>query len=69
MPSELARRSHGTLAAPAAGPIVPAVIADAGEKAGKRFVEFLTATIRNANTRQAYARAIGSSRSLGPSDR
>ena len=41
------------------GPILPAVIADAGEKAGKRFIEFLTATIRNGNTRQAYARAIG----------
>ena len=59
MPSELAKRSHGTVAAPTAGPILPAIIADAGEKAGKRFIEFLTATIRNANTRQAYARAIG----------
>ena len=59
MPNELAKRSHGTVAAPAAGPILPAIIADAGEKANKRFVEFLTATIRNANTREAYARAIG----------
>jgi len=59
MPSELAKRLHGTVAAPTAGPILPAVIADAGEKASKRFIEFLTATIRNANTRQAYARAIG----------
>jgi site-specific recombinase XerD len=41
------------------GSIVPAIIADAGQKAGKRFIEFLTATIRNGNTRQAYARAIG----------
>ena len=41
------------------GPIVPVIIADAGQKAGKRFVEFLTATIRNGNTRAAYARAIG----------
>jgi site-specific recombinase XerD len=38
--------------------ILPAVIADAGERAGKRFVEFFTATIRNANTRRAYARAV-----------
>ena len=59
MPSELAKRSHGTVAAPTAGPMLPAIIADAGGKAGKRFIEFLTATIRNANTRQAYARAIG----------
>ncbi len=29
------------------GPIVPAIIADAGEKAGRRFIEFFTATIRN----------------------
>ena len=41
------------------GPIVPAIIADAGEKAGRRFIEFFTATIRNKNTREAYARAIG----------
>jgi integrase/recombinase XerD len=41
------------------GPVVPAVIAYAGQKAGKRFIEFPTAAIRNANTRQAYARAIG----------
>jgi len=59
MPSELTRRSHGTVTAPTVGPILPVIIADAGEKAGKRFIEFLTATIRNANTRQAYARAIG----------
>lgn len=39
--------------------IVPAVIADAGERASKRFVEFFTANIRNKNTRMAYARACG----------
>ena len=59
MPSELAKAPKNTVARPAAGPILPAIIADAGEKAAKRFIEFLTATIRNANTRQAYARAIG----------
>jgi integrase/recombinase XerD len=59
MPSELAKRPSRAVAAPTAGPILPAIIANAGEKAGKRFIEFLTATIRNANTRQAYARAIG----------
>jgi hypothetical protein len=32
------------------GPVLPAIIADAGERAGKRFIEFFTATIRNANT-------------------
>lgn len=38
---------------------VPAVIAGAGEKAGRRFIEFFTANIRNPNTRVAYARAVG----------
>jgi len=38
---------------------VPAVIERAGASARKRFLEFFTATIRNPNTRQAYARAIG----------
>lgn len=30
------------------------VVAQAGPKAGKRFVEFFTANIRNPNTRAAY---------------
>src|SRR5262245_54156967 len=37
----------------------PIVIANAGEKAARRFVEFFTANIRNTNTRLAYARAVG----------
>lgn len=37
---------------------LPAVIADAGERAGGRFIEFFTANIRNKNTRMAYARAV-----------
>src|SRR6478672_968172 len=36
---------------------VPAAIADAGERAARRFLEFFTATIRNKNTRLAYYRA------------
>ena len=36
---------------------VPAVIADAGEHAARRFLEFFAATIRNQNTRMAYYRA------------
>jgi hypothetical protein len=31
----------------------------AGERTAWRFVEFFTATIRNPNTREAYARAVG----------
>ncbi len=37
---------------------VPAIVADAGEHASKRFLEFFAATIRNKNTRQAYYRAV-----------
>jgi len=59
MPNELLTAHDDRTLAASGKPILPAVIADAREKAGKRFIEFLTATIRNANTRQAYARAIG----------
>jgi integrase/recombinase XerD len=38
---------------------LPAVIAAAGEKAGRRFFEFFTANIENRNTREAYARDVG----------
>jgi integrase len=40
-----------------AATLVPALIADAGDAAGWRYVEFFTAPIRNPNTRRAYARA------------
>jgi integrase/recombinase XerD len=36
---------------------VPAVIAARGSQAGRRFIEFFTANIRNPNTRKAYYRA------------
>jgi site-specific recombinase XerD len=39
--------------------VVPVLIADAGDAAGWRYVEFFTANIRNPNTRRAYARACG----------
>ncbi|MGA7240500.1 MAG: tyrosine-type recombinase/integrase [Bryobacteraceae bacterium] len=37
---------------------VPAIIADAGEKASEHFLEFFAATIRNKNTRGAYMQAV-----------
>ena len=37
---------------------VPGLIARAGENAGRRFLEFFAATIRNKNTRAAYYRAV-----------
>src|SRR3984893_2352112 len=47
------------LATPADTYLVPALIADLGDQAGWRYVEFFTANIRNPNTRRAYARACG----------
>jgi hypothetical protein len=38
--------------------VVPRLIADLGEAATLRFVDFFTANIRNPNTRAAYAVAI-----------
>jgi hypothetical protein len=37
--------------------VVPALIADLGDEAAWRYVEFFTANIRNPNTRRAYARS------------
>jgi site-specific recombinase XerD len=47
----------GALATPADTYIVPALIADLGQAAGWRYVEFFTANINNDHTRRAYARA------------
>jgi hypothetical protein len=38
---------------------LPALIAEAGELAALRFLEFFTVNIRNPNTRAAYGRAAG----------
>src|SRR4249920_3356378 len=38
--------------------VVPTIIADAGDQAARRFLEFFAATIRNKNTRMAYYRAV-----------
>jgi hypothetical protein len=37
---------------------LPAIIRASGERASRRFIEFFTASIRNRNTRAAYARAV-----------
>ena len=37
---------------------LPTIIRAQGERASRRFIEFFTATIRNRNTRMAYARAV-----------
>ena len=50
----------GALATSTDPHLVPALIADLGERASWRYVEFFTANIRNPNTRRAYARACAS---------
>ena len=47
----------GSPALPVEIAAVPSIIAGAGDHARRRFLEFFTATIRNRNTRAAYARA------------
>jgi integrase/recombinase XerD len=42
----------------AADIVVPAIVADAGDQAARRFLEFFAATIRNKNTRAAYLYAV-----------
>ena len=40
--------------------VVPTMIADAGDRASRRFLDFFAASIENDNTRMAYYRAVGS---------
>ena len=40
--------------------VIPRLVADAGDQAARRFLEFFAVTIRNKNTRQAYLRACRS---------
>ncbi len=47
----------GELPALPAGAVVPAIVADRGERAAWRYLDFFAANIRNPNTRAAYARA------------
>jgi site-specific recombinase XerD len=54
---ELARATSRGLAR-AGFPVLPNLIVKAGEHATRTFLEFFVATIRNNNTRMAYARAV-----------
>jgi integrase/recombinase XerD len=38
--------------------LVPAIVADAGERAARKTLEFFTARIANAHTRETYGRAV-----------
>ena len=53
-----ALRRSSTPEVSAFGPILPAIIAQEGNRASTRFLEFFAAQIRNINTRQAYLRAV-----------
>lgn len=55
-PATLIERARNSAAG---GLPVPAIIAREDQKTAKRFLEFFTVTIRNPNTRAAYARACG----------
>ena len=50
--AELTERSESA-------PVVPALIAAAGDPAVRRFLDFFAVAIRNSNTRRAYGRACG----------
>src|ERR1700735_166736 len=41
----------------AGGALIPSLVANAGESAAWRYVDFFTSNIRNPNTRRAYSRA------------
>ena len=55
---EIITGTEGSITIGSGGPILPAVIAQAGDHAARRFIEFFTAAIRNGNSRQAYAKAV-----------
>jgi hypothetical protein len=62
-PGEEPRNTAGGLTVLAPAPatmVVPAMVADLGEAAALRFIDFFTANIRNPNTRAAYAVAARS---------
>src|SRR5437764_12814152 len=58
MKNELVAHGTPSALAPVGMVRLPRLIAAAGENASRRFVEFFVATIRNKNTRLAYARAV-----------
>ena len=55
VPAATAPRISATVAASI---VVPAIVADAGDHAARRFLEFVAGTVRNRNTRTAYLHAV-----------
>src|ERR1700761_1670343 len=60
LPAVIAPAQPGALTPLPDGQLIPTLIADAGEAAAWRYIDFFTSNIRNPNTRRAYARACGS---------
>ena len=54
LPATIRQAKHATGAAH----VVPALVAAAGDRASRRFLEFFAANIRNPHTRRAYGRAV-----------
>lgn len=52
------KTNEGPIVIRRSSPAVPAIVAAGGPQASRRFLEFFAATIRNGNTREAYARAV-----------
>ena len=52
------RPSTHAVSTTVSGIVVPRLVADAGDQAARRFLEFFAATIRNKNTRMAYHHAV-----------
>jgi integrase/recombinase XerD len=55
--SALVVPENGTLATTSGDQVVPAIVAAAGARASRRYLEFFAVTIENANTRAAYFHA------------
>ncbi len=58
MPPSTAASKNLLAPCSACNPVVPALVAVAGERAGICFLEFFAAAIRNPHTRRAYSRAV-----------
>ncbi len=59
LPALIGPIAPDTLTALPDAALIPALIANEGDPASWRYVDFFTTNIRNPNTRRAYARACG----------
>src|SRR2546423_687325 len=59
LPQRQQSKSAALVRVTRSGVLMPALIAEAGDRTARRFIEFFTANIRNKNTRAAYGRSAG----------